>query len=123
MRQKLQDYILLVHQKYQLTTFMVSHDLPEIFKMADQVIQIDQGKVVGQDSPEALFASQTINGNYKSIGTVLAISLNTDDPAVKVLVDQTMVVIKTDLSTLQSLNIGDQVMVVAETFEPKVVRL
>ena len=32
MRMKLQDYILLLHHRYKITTIMVSHDIGEIFK-------------------------------------------------------------------------------------------
>ena len=45
MRTKLQDHILEAHRGYQLTTFLVSHDVGEIFKLSDRVLHLDEGAV------------------------------------------------------------------------------
>jgi len=45
-RQKLQHDILMLHKEFKTTTIMVSHDPSEIYKLADRVIVLDQGKVV-----------------------------------------------------------------------------
>ena len=55
MRNKLQDYILKVHKKYNLTTFLVSHDVSEVFKLSDHVLKLENGSILQQGTPEELF--------------------------------------------------------------------
>ncbi len=45
MRIKLQNYILKLHKEFNLTTIMVSHDLGEVYKMADRVVTLNSGKI------------------------------------------------------------------------------
>jgi len=49
MRTKLQDYILKVHRKYELTTILVSHDVGEIMKMSDEIYCLENGKISLQE--------------------------------------------------------------------------
>ena len=51
MRAKLQDYVLRVHDRFQLTTLLVSHSREEIRKMADRVIRLEQGRIVFDGKP------------------------------------------------------------------------
>lgn|SRR5680860_987625 len=55
MRFKLQDYILKIHRYYQLTTILVSHHLPEIFKLSDQVIVLEKGKIKSREHLQVFF--------------------------------------------------------------------
>lgn len=59
MRLRLQDYILEVHKRYQLTTIMVTHDLNEVLKMADTVVSLEQGKIVKMGTPAEVFLKDT----------------------------------------------------------------
>ncbi|MBU1823003.1 MAG: ATP-binding cassette domain-containing protein [Bacteroidetes bacterium] len=56
MRQRLQDFILKLHQQYALTILLVTHDLAEIFRLADRVVELDNGKITRMGTPEAVFA-------------------------------------------------------------------
>jgi molybdate transport system ATP-binding protein len=60
MRQKLQDYLLKAQQRYQLTTILVSHYLPEIFRLADTVISIKNGRIDSQGPPASIFDKENI---------------------------------------------------------------
>ncbi len=51
-RSRFQDFILKSHQEYNLTTIMVSHDQREINKMADQVLLLEDGKIVKKNEAE-----------------------------------------------------------------------
>lgn len=55
MRHKLQHYLLRVHQRYNLTTILVSHDVQEISKMADFVLEIEEGKIIKKGTPQEIF--------------------------------------------------------------------
>ncbi len=55
----------LLHQAQSLaqqgkTILMILHDLAHAFRMADQLVLMDQGQIVQQGTPEQLFASGTV---------------------------------------------------------------
>jgi len=45
LREKLQNYIIKLHNKFNLTTIIVSHSTSEIYKLANRVININRGKI------------------------------------------------------------------------------
>lgn len=53
-RTRLQDYILKLHQKFNPTIILVSHDVREIVKMANRVFTLNEGKISEARLPEAL---------------------------------------------------------------------
>jgi molybdate transport system ATP-binding protein len=53
MRATLQDYIIDFHKQFDLTTILVSHDLPEILKMSRRVLLLENGNI-SDVSPEQL---------------------------------------------------------------------
>lgn len=62
-RRRLQAYILRTHKTYRLSTIMVSHDVTEISGMADEVIVLERGRIIRQDTPQAIFVRKGLNGN------------------------------------------------------------
>jgi molybdate transport system ATP-binding protein len=55
LRRHLQDMLLEMHRRFELTTILVSHDLAEVFRLADQVLQLEDGRQRAFGSPAALF--------------------------------------------------------------------
>ena len=68
MRAKLQDYILMVHRQYKLTTILVSHELGEVLKMSDYVLELVNGRVQREGAPAEIFTE----GNNKKSALHLA---------------------------------------------------
>ncbi len=60
LRLKIQDYILQVHQQYNLTTILVSHDIFEVIRLSQHVYVMEQGKIVQQGAPGAVLPLQTL---------------------------------------------------------------
>jgi len=48
MRLKLQDELLIFHKKFNLTTIMVTHDQKQMYKLANRVVFLDNGKIQDQ---------------------------------------------------------------------------
>lgn len=71
MRQKLQDYLLKALRYYKLTTLLVSHHLPDIFRLADMVIHLEHGRIERQGTPAEVFAEKS---QLTITGTILTIS-------------------------------------------------
>ncbi len=70
MRSKLQDYILRVHQTFELTTLLVSHDEKEILKMADRLVRLEAGRITAAGTPAVTLQQP---GEKGVMGTVLAV--------------------------------------------------
>ncbi|WP_291950090.1 ATP-binding cassette domain-containing protein [Campylobacter sp.] len=51
----LQDYLLKIHKNYNITTILISHDVSEVYKLANKVIVLDQGKIIQQGNPNEVF--------------------------------------------------------------------
>lgn len=123
MRFKLQDYILEVHKKYNLTTFIVTHDLAEVFKMTNYVYKIKKGKIVEEGTPESVFLKSNVSGKYKTVGRILKIQKSDIVNIVSVISGQNVIkVIATDLE-LKHLNIGNKVVIVSKAFNPILIKV
>ena len=57
MRHRLQDYIEKIRRHYELTTLLVSHHMPEIMRLSDEVIWLDKGRIQREGSPDNVFSS------------------------------------------------------------------
>jgi molybdate transport system ATP-binding protein len=51
MQTKLQDYILQIHQQFNLTIVLVSHDLNEVIKMSKRVLILEDGQIKRDGPP------------------------------------------------------------------------
>lgn len=54
-----------LHASYQMTTILVSHSMEDVADLADVVIVMDEGKVILQDTPKAVFSRSDL---LESIG-------------------------------------------------------
>lgn len=55
LREKMQLDIRQIHKEFELTTIFVTHDQSEAFKMADEVIVLNKGKIIDQGSPQRIY--------------------------------------------------------------------
>jgi len=55
MRRQLQDELRRLHREFGTTTFLVSHDISEILRLADRVVRLDEGRVVYDGPPGRAF--------------------------------------------------------------------
>ncbi len=69
MRRDLQDFLLAFHKKYQPTIILVSHDIGEIFRLADRVFVLENEEITQTGTPLEVFAE----GNEKLIGRVIEV--------------------------------------------------
>ena len=123
MRQRIQNYLLEAHKKFNLTTIMVSHDVGEIFKLSNSVIMIENGKIIRHGPPAEIFMNKGISGKFQFAGEVLNISKEDVIYLVTVLIDQQVVKVVAEESTASQLAIGDKVMVTSKAFNPIIQKL
>jgi molybdate transport system ATP-binding protein len=73
-RLHLQDEILRLHRTFGLSTLMVTHDIPEAFKLANRVFMLEDGAVTRHGTPAAVFADQRCDGKIQLPAEVLGIT-------------------------------------------------
>lgn len=122
MRSRLQDYILKIHQNYQLTTILVSHDISEIFKMAQEVIVLKEGKITRTGTPDSIFLNKNIGGKYKFFGEVLQIVPSDIVFIVNVKIGNNVVRVIASDEEVKDLKVGDSIMLISKAFKPMIVR-
>jgi len=69
-RLHLQDYLLEIHRLYKPTIVLVSHDIGEVFRLANLVLMMENGQIVRTGTPLEIFAE----GNEKLIGRVIEVN-------------------------------------------------
>ncbi|HFC29800.1 MAG TPA: ATP-binding cassette domain-containing protein, partial [Oceanospirillales bacterium] len=74
MRQDLQNLILKINKELNISMIIVSHDLAEIFKLAQRVLVIDEGKLINSGEPSKVFAHESFSAKFQFIGEVLEIN-------------------------------------------------
>jgi molybdate transport system ATP-binding protein len=60
LRLKLQDYIIMAHRQYHLTTILVSHDIIEVIRLSQNVFLIEDGRIVKQGPPTDVLPVQAL---------------------------------------------------------------
>ncbi|HTB99153.1 MAG TPA: ATP-binding cassette domain-containing protein [Ferruginibacter sp.] len=118
MRFKLQDYILKTHQQYKLTTILISHHLPEIFRLADHVMMIDKGKIIKEGSPSNVFAEQRISSKFKVIGEIIAIKKSDIIYIISVLSANNIIKVIATEDEIVNFKVGQKVLVASKAFNP-----
>ncbi len=62
LRRQLQDELKRLHQSFGTTTILISHDIPEILRLADRVVRLELGKIVFDGSAGAAFGAAEDGG-------------------------------------------------------------
>jgi len=123
MRARLQDYILEIHGKFNLTTFLVSHDLGEIFKMSEFMIHLQEGRIIKQGSPMEIFSKQQISSKFQFVGEVLDIQKEDVIYIVRILIGNNIVKVVACEDEIQDVHTGNKVMVASKAFNPLIFKI
>ncbi len=123
MRSKLQGFILDAHQRFNLTTILVSHDVGEILKLSDQMLMLAEGSIVKKGSPAVLFSNNQVSGKFQFTGEILDISQQDFIFVISVLIGKNLVKVVADESDTRNLSIGDKVLVASKAFNPMIQKL
>lgn len=123
MRLKLQDYILKIHKKYKLTTFLISHNVAEVFKLSDIVLKINDGQIIKKGLPSQVLLNSKLSGKYKTIGHILKIQKADVVNIVSVLNNDTIIKIVATNDEVNELYVGNKVIVASKAFNPILIKI
>jgi molybdate transport system ATP-binding protein len=124
MRAALQDEIAKAHSMLHSTTLMVSHDLHEVFRLANHVVCIDNGTVTVTGTPQQVFSNARIGGRFQVTGQIAAIVKQDIINIVTVITgNNTIVNVIASDDDIADLSAGDSVLVFSKAFNPIIQRV
>ncbi len=118
MRGKLQHYILEVHREYGLTTLLISHDVTEIIRMSDYVVEMDRGRILRRATPGEIFTNEKLNAKFQFTGEVMKMTRQDFIVIVTVLVGRELVKVVANDSEVEGMQVGDRVLIASKAFNP-----
>ena len=117
-RYKLQQYILTVHKEFGLTTILISHDISEVLRMSDTVIELENGKIIKQGPTNQIFNYKDLSAKFQLTGTLIQIIKQDFIYILSVQIGKDLVKIVADECEGKDLMIGDKILVSAKAFNP-----
>ena len=118
MRTKLQNEILTLHKEFGTTTIMVSHDPSEIYRLANRVVVLDQGKIINDGIPKDVLLKTSGSQKFSFEGELLDI-VKADVISIAIIaIGQQLVEVVIDDTQTKSLTIGESVTVSTKAFAP-----
>ena len=118
MRTILQQYILQLHKEFELTTILISHDISEIIKMSDYLMEIDHGKIVNEGLATDVFSHNKINAKFQFTGEIIKIEKQDFIYIISVLIGKDFVKVIADDDEARDLMVGDKVFIASKAFNP-----
>lgn len=122
MRARLQDDLLCLHQRFGLTTLLVSHDIGEVFRLSQRVLRLDGGRIMQSGTPAEIFLHRRLAGKLNVHAQVLAIRHEEVVHIVSLLIGQDIVDVIASDDEVEGLRQGDVVSVSAKAFSPLILR-
>ena len=120
----LQDEILKTHAYNNTTTLLVSHDLTEVFRLAQKVLKIKNGRITAVGKPDELFLNNQISGKVQITGNVVKIEKQDTFFLLTVVTGLNQIIKVTAFQNdIENLNEGDQVIVFSKAFNPIIMKI
>ena len=118
MRLKLQDELSLIHQKFNITSILVRHDISEVFKLSNRVFKINLGEIEEDGTPNELFSNQKISSKFKIVGEILSIKKSDILYIIEILSNNEVVKATAVEDEIKDLKIGDKILLSSKAFNP-----
>jgi molybdate transport system ATP-binding protein len=120
MRAKLQQEILMLHKEFDITTILVSHDPSEMYRLANRVIVLEQGKAVQDGNPREVLLQTNGSQKFSFEGELLEIRKIDVIYVAVVSIGQQIVEVVVSVEEAQNLQIGQIVRVGTKAFAPTI---
>jgi molybdate transport system ATP-binding protein len=112
-RIQLQEDVKNIIKQFNVTTMYVTHDVSEVYKLANNVIVMESGKEVKRGTPEEVFLGKRLSTRVQVTGKVVGIEHDSIMASVTILHADQFFKTLIDTEELNSLNlrVGDDVIV------------
>ncbi len=118
MRLKLQNEILKLHKEFKTTTIMVSHEPSEIYRLANRVLVMEQGKIIKDGNPTDVLLKTSGSQKFSFEGEILDI-IKTDVIYIAIIsIGQQLVEVVLCEDEAKQFKTGEKVRVGTKAFSP-----
>ncbi|MGQ3685694.1 MAG: ATP-binding cassette domain-containing protein [Candidatus Loosdrechtia sp.] len=116
-RRQLQEDLKQILKQFQVTVLYVTHDVTEVYKLADHVIVLESGRVVKQGTPEDIFMGKKLSTRIQVVGKVVDIESDSIMAAVTVMHEDKYFKTLIDKEEVDRMNLekGDDVVIGAKS--------
>lgn len=121
MRTKLQDELIKIQQYFKLTTILVSHDISEVYKLANYVLELEEGQIKKQGTPSEIFGGNNISGKFKFSGEIINIQASDIVFVVSILVGQDVIKVVSSKDEVKKFKINQRVIISSKAFNPLII--
>ncbi len=118
MKQILREQLMHFHQRFDITTILVSHDPSEIYHLASRVLVLEEGKIIQDAPPKEVLLSAKGSAKFSFEGELLELSQRDVLSIAVVAIGQQLVEVVVEESVAKNLVIGSRVHVSAKAFSP-----
>lgn len=122
MRLNLQEHILRVHRQTSVTTLMVSHDISEVFRLADNTMVLKEGRIERMGRPSEVFGAYSVSGKFKFVAEVVEVAVDGFLSVLSLRVGNDIVKVVDADPDHQPLRAGDRVVVASKAFNPVIIK-
>ncbi len=114
LHQNMQELLARLHRRYQMTTIMVSHDIPEILSLANKLLILELNKSTFSINPFDYFSQITSNNKLQLKGEICHIT----EEIIDVKIDGKIYQFKLPKSQTKDLRAGEQICINILDFVP-----
>ena len=115
-RENLQEKLFMFHKEFNLTTIMVSHSSSEIYKLADNLLRLNHGKVIEYGDAKKLLINHKSSEKFLINGKVIDIIQEDVIYILVVSVGNSIVEVVMGESEIKNIKKGDKVMLLTKAF-------
>lgn len=123
LRLKLQDEVLEMHNRFKVPTIFVTHDLGEIFKLAQRILILEEGRIVRSGPPRDVFGEDALSGTFKLAGSIIDLEPEDLVHIVTVQIGHNLTKVIATREEASQLRVGDRVLVSLKAFNPILVKV
>ena len=116
MREKIQGYLLKIHEQFHQTVILVSHDVSEIYRLCETVYEMHDGRVVRSASPNEIFLKTSGSQKFSFAGKIVDLQARDAVQIAGVAIGNQLSEVVLSAHEAQGLQIGDEVKVGAKAF-------
>ena len=122
MREKLQDYLLALHDEFKMSAVLVSHDIAEIYKLCSKVFVLENGKISRSGSASEIFLKSAGSQKFAFNAKVLEIKKRDSIFVASVLINRQICEVVLSSAEALGLRAGDTVVVSTKAFGVNLVK-
>lgn len=116
MREKIQEYLIKIHEQFHQTVILVSHDVSEIYRLCKRVYEMKDGRIVRTGTPEEIFLKTSGSQKFSFVGKVVDLQARDGIKVAVVAIGSQLCEVVLSGVEAEGLQVGDEVKTGAKAF-------